>query len=394
MQVLRSMPARHASPNRVGSVGRVALYLPSLVGGGAERVMMLLANGFAERGYMVDLVLAKAEGPYLKQVDTFARIVDLKSRHVILSLPGLVSYLRRERPTALLSALNHANVIACLARRLARVPTRLVISEHTTLSVSRPQNARGHLVPWVMRWMYPWADAVVAISQGVADDLARTIGISAEWVKVIYNPVVNDELLAKAQEPIDHSWFRNDAPPVVLGVGRLTEAKDFPILIRAFARVRAQRQARLMILGEGGLRPQLEALVRQLGLKDDVALPGFVANAFAYMAHAAVFVFSSRWEGFGNVLVEAMACGTPVVSTDCPSGPREILEDGRWGRLVPVGDVDGLAGAMAATLEETEYPDVAARAGEFNVDRAMDGYLNLMLQAAAPEEAWTRGNGA
>ena len=362
---------------REGS-GTLTLFLPSLRGGGAERVLVNLANGFAERGYGVDLVLAKAEGVYFDQLSPAVRVVDLHTPRVLRALPGLVSYLRRERPAALLSALNHANVIACLAHRLARVPTRLVISERNTLSVSRPQNARGRLVPWFMRWTYPWADAVVAVSQGVADDLVRTLGIAAERVKVIYNPVVDDELLAKAQEPLDHPWFTDGAPPVVLGVGRLTEQKDFPTLIRAFARVRTHRRARLMILGEGELRPQLEALVRQLGLQDDVALPGFVANPFAYMARAAVFVLSSRWEGLPGALIQAMACGAPVVSTDCPSGPREILEDGRWGRLVPVGDVDALAEAISATLSDGKRPDVAARAAAFRVEEAVEGYLHVM----------------
>lgn len=358
---------------------RLALFLPSLRGGGAERVMVHLARGFAERGFQVDLVLAKAEGPYLAEVPPSVRVVDLRASRVLFSLPGLVRYLRKERPYALLSALNHANVIVCLAHRLARVPSRLVISEHNTLSASRPQNARGRLLPWFMRWTYPWADAVIAVSQGVAEDLVRTLGISAERVKVIYNPVVDDDLLTKSKEPLDHPWFTEGAPPVILGVGRLTEQKDFPNLIRAFALVRAQRPARLMILGEGELRPQLEALVHELGLQDDVALPGFVENPYAYMARAAVFVLSSRWEGLGVALIEAMASGTPVVSTDCPSGPREILEDGRWGRLVPVGDVDALAEAIVTTLDETEHPDVAARAKEFNVNYAVENYLKVLL---------------
>lgn len=363
----------------VQNKGRVALYLPSLRGGGAERVMVLLANGLAKHGHLVDLVLAKAEGPYLSDVHSDVRIVDLACRRVALSLPGLIRYLRRERPAAMLSALNHANVIACLAYRLARVPMRLMISEHNTLSMSHPQNARGRLVPWLMRLVYPWADGVVAVSQGVADDLVHTLGIDASRVKVIYNPVVDDALLVKAKQPLEHPWFKQGEPPVVLGVGRLTEQKDFEKLIRAYALVRAKRVVRLMILGEGKLRLQLETLVSQLGLKDDVALPGFVDNPFVYMARAAVFVLSSRSEGLPTVLIEAMACGAPVVSTDCPSGPREILEGGKWGLLVPVGNVSTLAQAMALTLDEFEGPDVKRRAMDFRADLAVQKYLRLML---------------
>jgi len=342
--------------------------------------MVTLANGFAGRGHAVDLVLAKAEGPYLPEVASGVRIVDLGARRVVASLPGLVRYLCRERPRALLSALNHANVIALLARRCAGVPTRLVVSEHAhlSLSLSGEPSCRGRLMPWLMRHTYPWANGVVAVSAGVADDLAQAMGLPRQRIAVVYNPVVTDDMLARAEAPLDHPWFAPGEPPVVLGVGRLTVQKDFGVLLRAFAKLRAQRPARLMIVGEGELRPELEGLVQQLGLDADVALPGFTDNPYAYMRRAALLALSSRFEGFGNVLAEAMACGTPVVSTDCPSGPAEILEGGQWGRLVPVGDVEALANAMLATLADPQHPDVARRARDFGVDQAVDGYLRVM----------------
>ena len=332
---------------------KIALFLPSLRGGGAERVMVNLARGFVERGLRVDLVLAKAEGPYLSQVPKEVRVVDLGARRVLYSLPGLVRYLRRERPQAMLSALNHANIVAIWAKLLARVQTRLVVAEHSTLSRSteNASSVRAKLLPFLIKTFYPYADAVVAVSRGVAEDLVTTTKLPMEKIKVIYNPVITPELFAKAEEPLDHPWFRPGEPPVVLGVGRLTQAKDFPTLIRAFALVRKERPARLMILGEGEDRPKLEALVRELRLEEDVALPGFVDNPYKYMKRAAVFVLSSQWEGFGNVLVEAMACGCPVVATDCPSGPAEILENGKWGRLVPPGDPEALAKAILDTVE-------------------------------------------
>lgn len=365
----------------------IALYLPSLRGGGAERAMVTLANGFAERGYAVDLVLAKAEGPFLPEVARKVRIVDLGARRVVSSLPGLVRYLRRERPRAMLSALNHANVIALLARRLAGVPTRLVVSEraHLSSSLGSAPSLRGRLMPWFMRRTYPWADGVVAVSAGVADDLAQAIGLPRQRIAVVYNPVVTDEVLVGAEAPLDHPWFAPGEPPVVLSAGRLTMQKDFGVLLRAFAHLRAQRPARLMILGEGELRPELESLTQQLGIHADVALPGFRDNPYAYMRRAAVFVLSSRFEGLPNALIQAMACGTPVVSTDCPSGPAEILEDGQWGRLVPVGDAAALAEAILATLAETNPPDVARRARDFGVDQAVDGYLRVMLGDAGPQ---------
>ena len=210
----------------------------------------------------------------------------------------------------------------------------------------------------------------------------RVAGLSRQQVCVICNPVVTPEIFSKAQEPVDHPWFAPGQPPVVLGAGRLTIQKDFPTLIRAFALVRAQRRARLMILGEGEERPKLEALVRELGLEEDMALPGFAGNLYAYMARAAVFVLSSRWEGFGNVLVEAMALGTPVVSTDCPSGPAEILERGKWGKLVPVGDIVALSAGVVAELDNPSLSDVARRAQDFSLDRIVGQYLELLLSVS------------
>lgn len=359
---------------------RVALFIPSLRGGGAERMMLNLAGEFAERGLNVDLILAKAEGPYLAEKHPSVRLIDLKAPRVLFSLPGLVRYLRRERPVALLSALDHANLVALWARRLARVPVRVVASVRSTVSQATA-GSRSKRSRWIlqgMRLFYPRAEAVVAVSEGVARDLAELTGLSREKIKVIYNPVVNQVLFAKSEEALDHPWFLPGEPPVILGVGRLTQAKDFPTLIRAFALVRKKRAARLMILGEGEERPKLEALVRELGLEREVTLPGFVDNPYKYMKRAAVFVLSSRWEGLPGVLIEAMASGAPVVSTDCPSGPREILEDGRWGRLVPVGDVYALAEAIIETLDEEHHPDVANRAKDFAVELAVEKYINVL----------------
>ena len=363
---------------------RVALFLPSLRGGGAERAMLNLARGLADRGLAVDMVLARAEGAYLSTVPAPVSVVDLGASRVLASLPALVRYLRRERPQALLAALDHANVVALWARALAGVHTRIVVSVQNNISWSTryAPTLRARLAPLWLRPFYPWADVVVAVSQGAAEDLVRVAGLSRQQVCVICNPVVTPEIFSKAQEPVDHPWFAPGQPPVVLGAGRLTIQKDFPTLIRAFALVRAQRRARLMILGEGEERPKLEALVRELGLEEDMALPGFAGNLYAYMARAAVFVLSSRWEGFGNVLVEAMALGTPVVSTDCPSGPAEILERGKWGKLVPVGDIVALSAGVVAELDNPSLSDVARRAQDFSLDRIVGQYLELLLSVS------------
>lgn len=358
---------------------RLALFLPSLRGGGAERMMVNLASGFAEEGYQVDLVLARAEGPYLPMVPEGVRVVDLGSRRVLYSLPGLVSYLNRERPVAMLSTPNHANIIAILARRAAGRPLRLAIREANMASIGSANaiNLREKFMPYLMRFFYPWADVIIAISQGVAEDLIKEIGVPEEKVTVIYNPVVTPQLFERAEEKLDHPWFAPGEPPVIVAVGRLTEQKDFSLLLSSFALVRKKLICRIVILGEGEKRNELEDLVREMGLEADVEMPGFVDNPYKYMKNAAVFVLSSKWEGFGNVLVEAMALGTPVVSTDCSSGPAEILEAGRWGQLVSVGDVEQMATEILGTLQGNQT-NPRLRCWAFSLDRILNQYSGAL----------------
>ena len=348
--------------------GRLAIFLPGSYDGGAERTMVNLAEGLAGRGYAVDLVLAEAAGPYLAEVPSSVRLVvlnarQLRSSRTLACLPAFVRYLRRERPEALLSTLNYANIVALWARRLAGIPWRMVINEQNTVSaeIEGLPAWRRWLLPGLLKSFYPWADSVVAVSTGVADDLARVAGLERERVQVIYNPVVTPKVRRRAQEPLEHAWFAAGQPPVVLAVGRLTAQKDFPTLIRAFAQVRETSSMRLMILGDGDDRPALEALVRRLRLEQDVSLPGFVANPYAYMARSSLFVLSSRWEGLPTVLIEALYCGIPVVATDCPSGPREnpaggairpIGADGRRSRHgTSHGEVPGCRSAATSSRE-------------------------------------------
>lgn len=360
---------------------KVALFLPSLGGGGAERVFVNLAHGFLAHGIKVDFVLLKAEGPYLSELHPDVRVVDFRLQQPLSGLIPLIRYLRRERPDALLSGLNYSNLLAVWAGRLSGTSTRIVVSQHEFLSkaVMNAPSLRRRLMPLLVRWFFPWADIVVAVSQGVSADLTKFFGTRGASIRVIHNPIVTPELLQKAGEPVTLPWASVSSPPLILGVGRLAPQKDFPTLIRAFANVCRKMPARLMILGEGEDRPQLEALVLELGLEKEIVLQGFVANPYAYMARSAVFVLSSAWEGFGNVLVEAMAVGTPVVSTDCPSGPAEILGQVKGGRLVAVGDVDGMTEAIISMLETK--PDGKAlidRAADFTLDRATIKYLQIL----------------
>jgi glycosyltransferase involved in cell wall biosynthesis len=365
-------------------IARIAIFVPTLLGGGAERVMMTLANEFAARGFAVDLVLAVAEGPYLSQLSDSVRIVDLKAGRVIMALWPLLRYLRSQRPVAMLSAMTHSNVVAILARELACVPTRLVVSERSTITVDScmAHGVVARLLYALVPLLYPRADGIVAVSQASANDLVGFAGLAAASVEAIFNPFDLQRIKILAAAPLTHHWFAAGQPPVVLAIGRLTEQKDFSNLIRAFARLRKSRPSRLIILGEGELRSELEAQGVACGLTiDDIQMPGFLANPFAYLAHCGVFVLSSRWEGLPGVLIEAMACGSPVVATDCPSGPHEILEGGRWGSLVPVGDEDALVKAIDTALAtpRAQLPDVRKRAAYFELERAVASYLAVLL---------------
>jgi len=359
---------------------RLAFFLPGLYDGGAERIMLNLAKGISARGYPVDLVLARMEGPFLDQVPSSVRLIDLKASRVLCSTPALVRYLHQERPIALLSIL-YANIIALWARRLAGIPQRVILGEHNTLSsvVKGERDLRWRAYPTLAKWFYPWADGIVAVSKGVADDLVQQINIPLEHIQVIYNPIVTPDLFEKSKSLIEHPWFKSDEPPVLLSVGRLTIQKAFDVLIRAFALVRKNHQVRLLILGEGEERKALESLIKGYGLEQDICLLGFVPNPYPYMAQAATFVLSSRWEGLPTVLVEAMCLGTPIISTDCPSGPREILADGKYGQLVPVDDPSALAAAITLVLTTAVHRPARESWMAFELESVEDRYLDILL---------------
>ncbi len=358
----------------------IAFFLVNLEGGGAEKVMLSLASGFAEKGLKVDLVIVKLEGEYLELISPNVRLINFSSSRLITSLPLLVSYLKKNRPKVFISALEDPNTLSIIAKILARVPTRLIVTVHNHLSCSYKQSndLKSKLIPFFVRWLFPFANNVVSVSQGVADDVEKLSGLPSKNIQVIYNPIFTPDLLEKFHEPVNHPWFLEHQPPVILGVGRLTKQKDFSTLIRAFALVQKQYNVRLMILGQGEELPDLEVLVQQLNLVDNVAFPGFVANPYAYMPKAKVLVMTSIFEGFGNVLVEGMLAGTPVVSTDCESGPSEILADGKYGTLVKVGDIQGLATAMIDTLKNPLDAELLRRRGqEFSLEAALIKYQQL-----------------
>ena len=371
----------------------VALFLPTACDdGGTERAMICLANGFSLQGLTVDLLVVSTEGPFLKDVSETVRIVNLRPVrgwvhyqkpycfYYFQLISQLATYLRRIRPRCLLSALNLYNFIAIFAHIFALSSTRLYVSERTSVSkVAWPGKAFfQRILPLMLNCLYRRADRVLAVSEGVANDLVQFAKLKRDSICIIYNPVPVDFIAAEAKRPLTHPWFAPGQPPVLLGVGHLCVAKDFSNLLHAFALVRNKRPVRLVILGEGELRAELEALARELKVADDVTFPGFVVNPYAWMHRAAVFILSSRYEGLSNALLEAMASGTSVVSTDCPSGSAEILEDGKWGCLVSIECPTALAQAIMETLDTPKTVDVTERARDFNVEKSVLGYMAVM----------------
>lgn len=359
---------------------RITFFMDALHGGGAEKAVVNLLIGLANQNkFDLDLVLATKEGPYLDLVPESVRIIDLKQGRAITATFPLMNYLKQNQPWALIGNMGHVNVVATLAKEFSQIKTKLVLVEQNTISASKDKPQRAKIVNLFMKWLYPRADAVAGVSAGVARDLENELGLGKETVKVLNNPVVNEDLITRSQAELDHPWFAPNMPPVFLAVGRLNTQKDFPNLLTAFAQVRKERHARLIILGEGEKRDALEAMIANLGIGEDVLMPGFVKNPYAFMRQASCFVLSSRQEGLPTVLIEAMACGCPVVATDCPSGPEEILESGMYGNLVPIENSQALAKAMLNTLENPPEKDLLMqRANEYSTEKVVATYLSLL----------------
>ncbi len=361
---------------------KVALFFHSFHGGGVEKVMYNLAIQFAKLGLDVQLVLIEP-GVWFSslEIPDSIKVFFLESKRSVYALPKLTHYLRINRPDILISGHTGLNVLASVAVWLSGNRIKHIITEHSPISrnISSMSCLKRTLLPTAVRIAYRRRHCIVAVSNDVRSDLMMLSGLSENQISVIHNPVLNDDFSRKVNEHVDHQWFRDNIP-VILGVGRLTPQKDFGTLIRAFALVRSEVPARLVILGEGDERKNLEALVADLGLQDSVELLGYVPNPYPYMAAATVFVLSSIFEGFGNVIVEALAAGTPVVSTDCEGGPKDILDCGKYGRLVPVGNPSQLAEAIIGVIKNRTQSDLSVlkgRAQMFTSHHVARQYMDL-----------------
>jgi glycosyltransferase involved in cell wall biosynthesis len=361
--------------------GRIAVFAATSGHSGVEKVIGNLVRQWGQWGIEIDLLKIRRHGPNLDPWPEGVRLVELGASHVNTALPALIRYLRRMRPFALLTDKNRVNRAAILARILAGNRTKLGVRLGTTVSVNLA--SRGRFERWQQRTsirrLYPKADRVIVPSEGVADDLSAYTGLSRDHISVVRSPIVTPELARKAAATVDHPWLDGDGPQVILGVGELGYRKDFATLIRAFALVRKERACRLLILGRGRQRDELMALANELGVTEDVDLPGFNANPYAFMARADLFVLSSRWEGMPVALVEALACHTPVVSTDCPSGPREVLEGSDVGALVPVGDEEVMADAISTWLDRHPMTESFERViSDYRIEASARAYLHAL----------------
>jgi len=379
------------APTSPSNWPRLALFVSFSGTGGVERVTLNLLEGLAGFPVHVDLLTVVARRGQAPQVDwPNVRVVPFKTRHSQLAIPELVHYLRKENPDVLMVAKDRAVRASILAHAWSGTATRLVGQLH--------MNMQGYLAnqPWYARWLrtlpmrllFPRLDLIIGVSEGVRKDTLELTGMPEDRVIAIKNPVITPEMDAQGRAPCPHPWLEDSATvPVIVAAGRLTPEKDFPTLIRAFRRLREQRPARLLVLGEGPLEASLKSLIETLHLKEEVDLVGFQANPFAFMSRAALFAMTSAWEGSGNVLVEALAFGVPCVSTDCPYGPRETLVDGHYGPLVPVGDDAALAEAMLRTLDQPLPPTQLLEAvTDFRIETSAYHYLRALF----PGHHWQR----
>jgi glycosyltransferase involved in cell wall biosynthesis len=367
----------------------LALFFATSGHSGVDRGLKLLVPALLDHGLRVDLLKLRGHGPDLDAIEhPKLRQIDLKASHVYSAFPASVRYMRQVQPPIMHTGKDRVIQAMVVAHALAGKPGALVLRMGTTLS--RMLQERGPMQRTVsrlgLRWLYPKAREVLVESEGIGRDLRQLTGMTAQRTPVVPLPVIPASLLDEPQPRPDHPWFHDDGPPIVLGVGELTQRKGFDVLLEAFARLRQQRPCRLMIVGEGQERQALTRQAKSLGIDDELAMPGFRTDVYAIMAHAELFAFTSRFEGLGFSLIEALAVGTPVVSTDCPSGPREILQDGRFGSLVPVDDIDALAAAMQGTLDAPQDSTTLQQAAwPFEVNRCTQRLVEaLALKPSVP----------
>ncbi|WP_171908139.1 glycosyltransferase [Natrialba sp. SSL1] len=349
-------------------------------GGGAEKIILNIAKELSNRGHDVDLVLVNATGPYMQNIPDCINIIDFGCSRTLYSLPKLVIYLRDESPDALLATLNHANLVAIWSKIISRTPSQLLIRQSDIPSKNTLDSKKEQVIHKLMRIFYPYSDEIIVMSNMGNEDLSSNYSINDDKISIIHNPVNVKNILEMKEESAGVPDFNSEF--VISSAGRLAEEKDFSTLIESFYYLQQSLDVELVILGEGEKRDELEQLTNQLGIEEQVSFPGFVDNPYKYISRSDVFVLSSKWEGFGNVLVEALVCETAIVSTNCPGGPNEILQKGKYGKLVPVGDSEALAKAIQESLfSPIDKNHLQDRGMDFSIESKVDEYEQLLLES-------------
>lgn len=359
----------------------IAIFIPSLAGGGAERFMLDLANEFSRKGKKVFFIVCSLKGEYLSELDEKVTVVDLKCKRVLFSIPGLIKFLRKEKPSALISTIYHANLVAIFSKIIARVNTKIIVREsnmHQALKNASYNQVSYKFTLTLMRLLYRLADSIIVVSKAMGEELGALINGIDHKIFLIHNFVNYEEISSLAREPVFHPWIEDKKSKIILSVGRLSSQKNWPLLLKVFAGLRRDNQVKLIILGEGPKRKEIEGMVQNLGIEDSVSLPGFKSNPYSWMSKSKIFVLSSDFEGFPNVLVQALACGCKVISSDSGSGPSEILEDGKWGRLFNIGDVNELSSMIQEALNEENDVNTTQRALFFSSDKCLEKYEALI----------------
>jgi glycosyltransferase involved in cell wall biosynthesis len=358
----------------------VTLFIPTLAAGGAERATLNLAEAMTAKKLDVTLLVQRPEGELVKEIPENIKVESLNCSRSLFAFIPLILFLRRNRPDFFIANMGHGNIISLWARALSTTTIKIIVCQHSMLSAECQAHAgwQYKILPWLYRRFLPWADAVVAVSSAVAADLNRVTQISSNHITTIHNAVVGPDFMQRSEQPCPHPWFAENTPPVILGIGRLSEEKDFPTLIQAFALACKSKDLRLVIIGQGPQLNKLKGLASSLSIGEYVDCPGFTANPLPYIKRAAILAVSSKYEGMSNVLVEALACGTNVISTNCPGGPAEILECGHYGALVPVSDPNAMAQTILATLQNPKDKNILQQRGQdFSFDCTVNAYIKL-----------------
>lgn len=363
---------------------KVVFYLSDFQSGGTEWFALRLARELKAKGITPVFLVTQKKGELVKLIPSEFETTVLNGYGyclclLLLTLPATLRFLQKEKPDAIISGLPLLNITATIALKLSKVKCKLIAVEHMRLHMNGSFffRLKQKIKQRLSRWVHKNASHVVCVSKTVLNDVTKYIG-TTDNVQLIYNPIVPPNIDTLKNEPITHRWINTKEAPLLLAIGRLLPVKDFTTLLKAFKLVLDERPAKLLLIGEGTELIKLEALIEELDIAQHVSMPGTVHNIFPYLDAANLLTLSSTHEAFGNVIAEALACGTPVVSTDS-GGPREILEDGKYGTLVPPKDPAALKDAIIKALEAThDKEELIARSHDFKGSSAVDKYIKLL----------------